>query len=119
MAVSEEFKTFLTDQLSGFGPVSIRRMFGGAGVFHHGLMFALIADDTLYLKADDVSEAAFEAEGLGPFTYEAARGKRTIMSYWQAPERLFDDPDELSAWAARAYEAAVRSGAKRTKRRRT
>lgn len=108
MAVSHDYKTFIVDQLQSLGSVSIRRMFGGAGVYHQGQMFALIADDTLYFKSDDVSRTDFEAEGMGPFVYGAG-GKRVVMSYWQAPDRLFDDPDELSAWARRAYEIAVAS----------
>lgn len=115
MTVSDDYKTFLADQLAGFGPVSIRRMFGGAGVYHQDLMFALIADDTLYFKAEEATQAAFEADGMGPFTYGEG-GKRVVMSYWQAPDRLFDDPDELAAWARRAYEAALRSKGGKAKR---
>ncbi len=115
MTVSDDYKIFIADQLAGFGPVSIRRMFGGAGVYHQGLMFALIADDTLYFKADAATQAAFETEGMGPFTYGEG-GKRVVMSYWQAPDRLFDDPDELSAWARRAFEAALSSKDGKTRR---
>ena len=44
----------------------------------------------------------FKAEGLEPFTYRAGNGKRAMMSYWRMPERLYDDPDELAAWATDA-----------------
>ena len=71
MRPSETFKTFIKDQLAAFGPVGIRNMFGGAGVYADDVMFALIADDTLYLKADDTTARAFEAEGMRPFTYTA------------------------------------------------
>jgi DNA transformation protein len=84
-------------------------------------MFALIARDTLYLKADPQTVAAFETEGQGPFTYAAKGakgGKRSIMSYWRAPDRLYDDPDELAVWARDALAAAHRAARKTAKRKR-
>jgi len=95
--------------------VSVRRMFGGAGIYADGVMFGLIADDTLYLKADEKTKRDFEAEGLGPFVYEG--GGRTIaMSYWRIPERLLDDPDEMAAWARTALGVAQRAAAAKPKR---
>ncbi len=81
MTASEGFKDFITDQLTAFGPVRIRNMFSGAGVYADDVMFALIADDTLYLKADESSVPAFEAEGMGPFVYESEGRKPIAMSY--------------------------------------
>lgn len=66
MPVSAAYKSFIQDLLADFGPVSIRRMFSGAGVYADGVMFAILADDTLYLKADEVSARDFAAEGKGP-----------------------------------------------------
>ncbi len=109
MAVTREFTDMLRDMLEPLGPISARRMFGGAGLFHNGLMFALIADDTLYLKADDHNRGAFEAEGLGAFTYTTSSGKRSIMSYWLAPERLLDDAEEMQAWCRQAIDAVMRA----------
>jgi DNA transformation protein len=37
------------EQMADFGFVTARRMFGGAGIYRDGMMFALIADDVLYL----------------------------------------------------------------------
>jgi DNA transformation protein len=93
MAVSDGYKAFLADLLSGFGPVQIRNMFGGAGVYADGVMFAILVDDTLYLKADETSAEAFAAEGKGPFTYRPKGRSPVAMSYWEIPERLLDDPD--------------------------
>lgn len=111
MAASEGFIEFLRDQLRGVGPIAVRRMFGGAGVFADGLMFALVADDTLYFKADEASRADFEAEGMPAFSYETKDGRNTIMSYWRAPERLYDDADDMQAWARKALGAARRAAA--------
>ena len=108
MSVSNEYKAFLTDLFAGFGPVSIRSMFGGGGVFHDGLMFALIADDTLYLKVDDINRGDFESEGMKPFTY-TGKGKPVSMSYWEVPEATYDDPDLFVEWARKAFAAAQRA----------
>ena len=91
-----------------FGPVSVRRMFGGAGIYADGTMFALVARGVIYLKADEVNTPAFERENLPPFTYETKGGKRGVMSYRRMPDRLYDDPEELAAWAREALAAAQR-----------
>jgi DNA transformation protein len=102
--------THIIELFAAFGPVSVRRMFGGAGIFCDGLMIGLVADGVVYLKADGHSVPAFEAEAMGPFTYGKAE-KRVVMSYWRMPDRLYDDPDELARWAVDALAAARRSGA--------
>lgn len=114
MAASEGFLDLLKDNLGGLGPVSFRRMFGGAGVYADGVMFALVADDTLYLKADEETKTAFEHEGLAPFSY-TGRGRTIALSYWRAPERLLDDPDEMTEWAQIALAVARRAAARKAK----
>jgi DNA transformation protein len=115
LAVSAGYKTFLEDLFSEFGPVQIRNMFGGAGIYAGGVMFAILLDDTLYLKADDGTARDFADEGKQPFTYRRKGRKPVAMSYWEVPERLLDDPGELAAWARRAHAVAM---AAKTKTRR-
>ncbi|AMN42774.1 TfoX/Sxy family protein [Rhodoplanes sp. Z2-YC6860] len=103
---------YLAELFAGFGPVSVRRMFSGAGVFADGLMIALVVDGVIFLKADEETIPQFEGEGQSPFSYQRKGGRRTIMSYWRMPERLYDDPDELAVWARRSMAVAQRSGAK-------
>lgn len=103
---------YLSELFAGFGPVSVRRMFSGAGVFADGLMIALVVDGVIFLKADDATIPQFETEGLSPFSYQRKGRPRTIMSYWRMPERLYDDPDELAEWARRAMAVAQRSATK-------
>ena len=105
---------YIRELFSAFGPVSVRRMFGGAGIFADGLMIGLISDDEIYLKADNQTVASFKAQGMKPFTY-GAKSRRVVMSYWRMPERLFDDPDELAQWARAALGAAQRTGTNRKK----
>ena len=98
----------IKELFSVFGPVDARRMFGGAGIYADGTMFALLADGVIYLKADDGNAAAYDRESLGPFTYATKEGKRGVMSYRRMPDRLYDDPDELATWAREALAAARR-----------
>ena len=108
----DEFVSFLVDTLQSIGPVEAKRMFGGYGLFLGGLMFGLVADNSLYLKADDESKAEFEALGLEPFTYYK-KGKPFSMSYYQAPEDALEDPDAMNLWGNTAYSAALRAAAKK------
>jgi DNA transformation protein len=115
-AVSE-FVDSLCEVFGAFGPIRSRRMFGGYGIYHDGLMFGLVVDDVLYLKADDASSGLFRERGLGCFRYEKA-GKRVEMSYYMAPEEIFDEPELARQWALRAFEAALRNkkSGRRTKK---
>ena len=113
MVASDSFAEFLREQLAPLGRVTMRRMFGKTGVFCDGLMFGMVTDDTLYFRVDDQNRAAFkEAESFPPLNY-AKKGPTIDLSFWRAPERLFDEPDELVAWARAALEAARRVAAKR------
>ena len=98
----------LLDCMQVLGPVTARRMFGGHGMFIDGLMFALVAEDTLYLKIDAKTRPAFEKEGLESFTFD--RGGRLIeMSYMQAPPEILEDMEQMREWGNLAIEAALRS----------
>lgn len=107
-----EFTDYLQEVFSTFGPVHIKRMFGGHGMYYQQLMIGLVADDVLYLKADEKSRAYFEALNLEQFEY-LKKDKIVKMSYYQAPEIIYDDPDEACQWADRAFEAALRSDKRR------
>ena len=113
MVASDSFAEFLREQIAPLGRVTMRRMFGKTGVFCDGLMFGMVTDDTLYFRVDDHNRAAFkEAEAFPPLSYEK-RGRSIDLSFWRAPERLFDEPDELVMWARAAVAAARRVAEKR------
>jgi DNA transformation protein len=103
---------FIRDLFAPFGPVTMKRMFGGAGLWSEGLMFGLVFDGAIFLKVDDTSIPDFEREGSRPFVYTRAKSPgrvgRASLSYWRLPERLYDDPEELAVWAARALAIAER-----------
>jgi DNA transformation protein len=99
----------IIELFAAFGRVSVRRLFGGFGIYADGVMFALSARGVIHLKADDQTAAAFREEGAVPFSYATKSGTHTIMSYWRLPDRLYDDPDELAAWARTALAVARRA----------
>lgn len=108
----------ISELFAAFGPVVVRRLFGGVGVYADGAMFALVHDGVIYLKSDEQNAPAFEREQLPPFAYETKDGKRSVMSYRRMPERLYDDPEELAVWARDALAAARRTSARRPESRR-
>ena len=103
----------IRELFSAFGPVDVRRMFGGAGIYADGTMFALVHEGVICLKAGESNGAAFERERLEPFTYATKDGKRGVMSYRRMPDRLSDDPDELAEWARGALQAARQGSVKK------
>jgi DNA transformation protein len=103
---------FIRDLFAQFRPVTVKRMFSGAGLYCDGVMFALVVRGTIYLKADETSIADFKREGVSPFTYtrgrKSGRPSEHALPYWRLPDRLYDDPDELAVWAERALAIAQR-----------
>ena len=113
MVASDSFAEFLREQLAPLGRVTTRRMFGKTGVFCGGVMFGMVTDNMLYLRVDDHNRAAFkEAESFPPLNYQK-KGRTIDLAFWHAPERLWDEPDELVTWAQLAQAAARRVAAKR------
>lgn len=108
MADLSDFERYCCELLAPVGPVRVKRMFGGSGIYAGDVMFALIAFDELYFKVDRVTEPRFAKAGSQPFTY-AGKGKPVRMSYWKVPEGAFDDPDSFRAWAELALDAARRA----------
>ena len=89
-----------------FGPISLRRMFGGEGIYAGEQIIGLVVDDRLYLKTTDSNRADFLAEGCEPFSYMRGK-KRMATSYYAVPEWLLDDPEEFAGWARKAHAAAL------------
>jgi DNA transformation protein len=115
MVASDSFAEFLREQLAPLGRVTMRRMFGKTGVFCDGHMFGMVTDNMLYLRVDDHNREAFkEAEASPPLNYRK-KGVAIDLSFWRAPERLLDEPDELVAWARVALAAARRVSARRVR----
>jgi DNA transformation protein len=108
------FIAHVADLMAPWAPVSARAMFGGYGIYRDNTMFALAADDTLYLKVDADTQARFIAAGSSPFVY-TGKGKSITMSYWRAPETCLESPSEMRVWCAPAWDAALRARASKAK----
>jgi DNA transformation protein len=103
----------IAELFGAFGPVSVRRLFGGAGIYADGIMFALVHGGVIYLKTDERTSPAFDREQLPPFSYMRRGERAALQSYRRMPDRLYDDPEELVRWARDAVVAAGRSGVKK------
>ncbi|MDH6258965.1 TfoX/Sxy family protein [Bradyrhizobium sp. BR13661] len=112
-------REFLIDLFSGFGPVTIRKMFSGHGISADGINFALSLRAGLFFRADEVTIPDFEAEGSKPFQYSTRAKTVLVNSYWELPARLFDDSEEFAQWARAALAAAQRAKVKKRPKKAT
>lgn len=117
MAVSDDFRVFVLEQLQPSGRVTFRPMFGGVGLYLDGLFFALIDDDTLYFKTDQSNRARYEKAGSRPFCPFPDKPDKP-MAYWQVPAETLEDAEELAVWAREAMNVALAARTRRPARRR-
>jgi DNA transformation protein and related proteins len=109
MTAKDDFASYCAELLSGLGPVRVKRMFGGHGIYVDDLFVAIVVGETLYLKADAETIPRFESAGCAPFTYTAKGNKRVSMSYRAVPAEAMDSPALMRPWATLAMQAALRS----------
>ena len=117
MAYDPDFGEWVREHFAALGPLEIKRMFGGASVYANGLIFALLDDGVVWLKADDVNAPLLAAAGARQFTYPTKGGDTMAMAYWSLPERAVDDADEAVDWARQSIDAALRKAAAKTVRK--
>lgn len=119
---TDGFHDFVRELFAGLGQVQVKRMFGGAGVYADGVMFALLANDVIHLKVDDAMKADLKAEGCGPFVWTPARGPRAgeqvEMGYWRMPDAALDEPELAAEWGRKALAAAKAKAASKPKAKR-
>ncbi|MBA4806291.1 TfoX/Sxy family protein [Brevundimonas sp.] len=116
MAYDADFDEWVREHFHDLGRLEIKRMFGGAGVYASGVMFALLDDGVVWLKADEALAEAFAGVGSRQFQYPTKDGRMMSMGYWSLPETALDDPDEAVAWARRSVEVAVRKASGKKKK---
>lgn len=112
MAVSESYRVFVLEQLGRITPVVARSMFGGVGLYADGLFFALIAEDRLYFKVDDLTRPEFERLGMEPFR---PYGEESAMGYYEVPADVLEVPERLEVWMRKALDVAGRAKSTRKK----
>ena len=113
-----DFVEHVVETMRDFGAVTAKPMFGGWGLYYEGLFFAIVFEDTLYLKEDDDNRAAFEGAGLPAFVYVTKDGERMTLSYRQAPPEALETRAAMAQWARVGYEAALRARNRKPSRRR-
>ena len=106
MSISSEYLEWMVDQLGGLGPVTVRRMFGGAGIYHHSVMFGLVDDDVAYFKVADANRLDYVERGMKAF---APTPGALSTTWFEVPGDVLESPPELAEWARRAFEAASSS----------
>jgi DNA transformation protein and related proteins len=104
----------LKELFEPFGQVTVKRMFGGAGVYTEGLCFAIEQDGEVFLKTDPLTQPSFAAAGSSPFVY-VAKGKPMAMSFWRLPAAAHEEADELRRWSSLGLEAARRAAEAKAK----
>jgi DNA transformation protein and related proteins len=104
----DEFVEFVLEQMASAGPVRARRMFGGYGLYLAEHFVAIILNEKLFLKANDSTQAEFEARGLEPLVFRM-KSRQIAAQYFEAPPEVFDDPEEMTRWLHLARIAAVQS----------
>lgn len=105
----DPFTELCVEMLSPLGPVRVRRMFGGQGLYVDDLFVAIIDDGQLFLKADDVTRGRFDAAGCIHFTFPNKDGEPVVTSYRRPPEDALESPPLMLPWARLALEAALRA----------
>jgi DNA transformation protein and related proteins len=116
MPMRPEFRDYLLELFERFGPIRIKAMFGGFGLYSGDIFFGLVADERVYLKVDDTTRGDFEAEGKTHFTFKLKSGDIGAMSYYEIPDRLYDDPDDLALWTRKAVDVALRAASSKSRR---
>lgn len=108
----EAFAHDMLARMADMTDVQARPMFGGHGLFRHGLMFAIAMDERLYFKTDAESAPAFEQHGLQPFRYTDRHGREGALRYHEAPAEVYEDPQAMHRWAMLGWETALRAQAR-------
>ncbi len=96
---TDSFVEYVLDQLRGLGSVVARSMFGGHGIYHDSVFFAIVADDRLYFKTDEATREGYRTQGMGPFR---PNEKQTLKSYYEVPADVLEDDEALALWAEQA-----------------
>ena len=115
MAVGEIYKEYVVDQLGKLGFVTIKKMFGGAGIYYDGLIFGLLADDVLYFKVDDSNKSDYERAEMKPF--QPFDDKPMVMPYYEVPVDILEDREVLAEWARKSLSASSKKNTKTKKHR--
>ena len=103
----------LLDCFNEIEGITFRKMFGGFGLYQHGVIFAIVPDERIFFKVDESNKADFVKFGMEPFTYPMKDGTSSTLSYWQLPDEILDDKFQLNIWVAKAVKVSINSKMKK------
>jgi DNA transformation protein len=116
MPNTPDFIAHVLELMRPTAPASARAMFGGHGIYAGGPIVAIVIDDILYFKYDEVNRGEFAALALEPFVYRTKAGVISAMSYCRAPDDALESPQAMRRWLRSAQGAALRSASARAAR---
>lgn len=109
MTASAEFTQYVLEFLEPLFPVRIARFFGGAGIYFDNVQFAMIMHNTLYFAVDDNSRKKYEQAGMQPFSYMTKKGSIQVRKYFELPEDILTDLEQLQLWTNEAIQVAYKT----------
>ncbi len=112
MKKTNPFVETLLKKLKPHGPITARAMFGGYGIYYGDVIFALIAENRLYFRADDLNRKDYEAYDSQPFVYQGMR-KPVTMPYMNLPDEILENSKELPRWINKAVDSSLRNKKKK------
>lgn len=119
MTTSVEYTEYVLELLDPIGPLTTRRFFGGVGIRAGSVQFAMVMRNSLYFAVDDATRAHYVGAGMGPFSYQTAKGVVRVNRYFELPEDVLHDPERLRAWSAEAIRVASESKKRQRSQART
>lgn len=106
MPITQAFLEATLAKLGAARLVTYRKMFGGAGVYLDGFMFAVLDDDRVYFKVDDVNEGRYVEAGMDLFVYDPSKG--ATMPYREVPNNVWESSETLGEWIDASVEVVKR-----------
>jgi DNA transformation protein and related proteins len=108
MSIDEGLLAWVQEALEPLGPVSMRKMMGGATLYLDGTIFAILVGGEIWFKADAESDSVWDAQGCEKFSVTFKDGRVDVMNYRRAPDDVYDDAEAMQKWAQLAVEAGAR-----------
>jgi DNA transformation protein len=102
MKPSTEFTEYVLEQLAPIGLMQTSRFFGGVGISNGFVQFAMIMGNSLYFTVDEDTRKKYEQAGMQPFSYMTKKGQVQVRRYFELPEDILSDTEQLRLWANEA-----------------
>jgi len=103
---SDEYVDYILECLENIGDIQVGRMFGGTGLKQDNIQFAMLMGNSLFFVVDEKTRPKYEKRGMGCFWYTTKKGRVNVKKYYEVPAELFEEQDELLAWAKSAIDSA-------------